>query len=65
MIINNFIRGIVDAQQASIDDISLYTGLSVEKIEDIIDEKVGVCPNEAYRILKALGFSLEDILEAW
>lgn len=65
MIINVFIKDMVDTKQLSIHEISLYTGLSVEKIENIINEKNSVSPNEAYLILKAFGISLEDILEAY
>ena len=55
MIINNFIKGLVDLHQVCIDDIADISGISVQRIEDIVNEKVTTTPNEAYRILKALG----------
>ena len=65
MIINNFIKGLVDSHQVCIDDIADISGISVQRIEDIVNEKVTTTPNEAYRILKALGCNLEDVLEVY
>ncbi len=65
MIINSFIKGLVDAHQVCIDDIAELSGISVRRIEDIVNEKVATTPNEAYRLLKALGCDLEDVLEVY
>ena len=65
MIINSFIKGLVDAHQVCIDDIAELSGISVRRIEDIVNEKIATTPNEAYRLLKVLGCDLEDVLEVY
>lgn len=65
MIINNFIKGLVDAHQVCIDDLAEMSGMSVQKIEDIVNEKTATTPKEAYRLLKALGCDLKDVLQVY
>lgn len=65
MIINSFIKGLVDAHQVCINDIAELSGISVQRIEDIVNEKVATTPNEAYKLLKVLGCDLDDVLEAY
>lgn len=65
MIINSFIKGLVDAQQVCIVDLADMSGHSIQHLEDIINERVTTTPQEAYKLLKSLGCDLEDVLEAY
>ncbi len=65
MIINNFIKDLVDANQVTIDEISELSGINIEHITEIVEMKATATPNEAYRILKVLGCDLGDVLEGY
>jgi plasmid maintenance system antidote protein VapI len=65
MIINNFIKDLVDANQVTIDEISELSGINIEHITEIVEMKSAATPNEAYRILKVLGCDLGDVLEGY
>ncbi len=65
MIINNFIKGLVDTQQVCIVDLADMSGCSIQHLEDIINEKIATTPQEAYKLLKSLGCDLEDVLEVY
>lgn len=65
MIINNFIKDLVDANQVTIDEISELSGINIEHIIEIVEMKAAATPNEAYRILKVLGCDLGDVLEGY
>lgn len=65
MIINNFIKDLVNANQVTIDEISELSGINIEHITEIVEMKAAATPNEAYRILKVLGCDLGDVLEGY
>jgi plasmid maintenance system antidote protein VapI len=65
MIINNFIKGLVDAQQVRVVDLADMSGYSIQHLEDIINERVATTPQEAYKLLRSLGCDLEDVLEVY
>jgi plasmid maintenance system antidote protein VapI len=65
MIINNFIKGLVDAQQVRVVDLADMSGYSIQHLEDIINERVATTPQEAYKLLKSLGYDLDDVLEVY
>lgn len=65
MIINSFIKQLVDANQVCIDDLADLSGMSVQKIDDIVNERKVATPMEAHILLKVLGYELEDILRAY
>lgn len=65
MIINSFIKELIDAQQVCIVDLADMSGCSIQHLEDIINERVATTPQEAYKLLKSLGCDLEEVLEVY
>lgn len=62
MIINKLINELLDEQSVSIEQVSIETELSIDRLNEIINMKATVTPWEAEKILNVANIRLEEIL---
>ena len=62
MIVNRIIKDIADELLLSAYDVSIQTGLSVERIMGIVNNYSSATPSEAFIICETLGVDLEGLL---
>ena len=62
MIIVDLIKEFMYQKDLSVADVSLATGISLEKILNIVEKDMVPTPEDADIILKMFGTSLEEVL---
>ena len=65
MIINELVRTIINERNIDINELSASTGISMEKLRDILECKTTLSPADADKILKYFEVKLKDILTVW
>lgn len=65
MIINELVRTIINERNIDINELSASTGISMEKLRDILECKTTLSPADADKILKYFEVKLKDVLTVW
>lgn len=62
MLINKYIKDVIDEHNQTVEFIAEKTGYTIGRVQDIIHKNSIVSPTEANKILGVLGASLWDVL---
>ena len=65
MIINELVRTIINERNIDINELSASTGISMEKLRDILECRTTLSPADADKILKYFEVKLKDVLTVW